>query len=270
MAIKLFVTDMDGTLLNSRHEISIENKKAIREAAAQGVIVTIATGRMYASAHRYAQELGVDVPIITYNGALIRPVTGEDVFSSCLDEKVVEDVLRYCFERNWYVQIYNNTADSDNLYFEQACTYSHAYEASVSTKGQVIGRAGMLKKCAHVPKVLVITSGLRETESVLAELREKFGSRIFPVKSNANYVEIINENVNKGSAILQLAKMLGIQPHEIMAIGDSDNDLPMLRMAGQSVAMGNAGENIKCVCNYITADCDTNGVAQAIREHVLK
>ena len=80
--IKLFVTDMDGTLLNREHRISPENRRAVREATAAGVTVTIATGRMHESALPYARELGVDVPIITYNGALIKSVTGREYFSS--------------------------------------------------------------------------------------------------------------------------------------------------------------------------------------------
>ena len=82
MTVKMFVTDLDGTLLNKEHRISAENKKAVQEAVAAGVVVTIATGRMYESALPYAKELEVDVPIITYNGALIRSVGGRDYYSS--------------------------------------------------------------------------------------------------------------------------------------------------------------------------------------------
>ena len=93
MAIKLFVTDLDGTLLDKEHHISEENKRAIREAVERGVVVTIATGRMYVSALPFAKELGVDVPIITYNGALIKSVSGEEYFNAYLPEDAVKDVL---------------------------------------------------------------------------------------------------------------------------------------------------------------------------------
>ena len=270
MAIKLFVTDMDGTLLNSQHVISEGNKQAVQEAAAAGVTVTIATGRAYSTTLDYAKELGVDVPIITYNGALIRTVKGKELFASYLEPEVVADVLRYSFSRDWYVQLYNHTEDSDHLYIEESCDFSHAYEVMVGAKGDPVGREGMLQHCSHVPKMLVMTKGDAETKAVLAELRSVFGSRIFPVQSNEVFAEIIGENVNKGAAVLHLADILGVKADEIMVIGDSHNDLPMMKIAGKKVAMGNADEKVKNICDYLTTDCDADGVAAALRKYVLK
>ena len=76
--------------------------------------------------------------------------------------------------------------------------------------------------------------------------------------------------MNKGAAVLQLANQLGIKADEIMVIGDSHNDLPMMKVAGKSVAMGNADEKAKAVCDYLTSDCDADGVAEALRKYVLK
>ena len=270
MAIKLFVTDMDGTLLNSQHIISEENKQAVQEAAAAGVTVTIATGRAYSTTLDYAKELGVDVPIITYNGALIRTVKGKELFASYLEPAVVEDVLRYSFSRDWYVQLYNHTENSDHLYIEKSCEFSNYYEVMVGAKGDPVGREGMLHHCSHVPKMLVMTKGDAETKAVLAELQSVFGNRIFPVQSNEVFAEISGENVNKGAAVLHLAGIMGIKADEIMVIGDSHNDLPMMKVAGKRVAMGNADETVKNICDYLTSDCDADGVAAALRKYVLK
>ena len=261
MAIKLFVTDMDGTLLNREHRISEENKQAIREAAEAGVIVTIATGRTYGST--------LNVPIITYNGAVIRTVAGEDLFTAYLDEKIVTEVLQYCFARNWYVQVYAHDGNEDRIYIDQACEQSRNYESSIGAVCTPAGRDGMLEKTKNVPKILVVTAGTEETLAVIADLGEAFRGRVFPVKSSAIFAEVNSKGVNKGSSVLRLAERFGIQPDEIMVIGDSANDLAMMRVAGHSVAMGNADADVKAVCEYVTGDCDDSGVAQAIRKYVL-
>ena len=89
VSAKLFVTDMDGTLLNSERKISAGNKAMIKKAVEAGVIFTIATGRMYASALPFAKDLGVEVPIITYNGAVIKTTAGKEIFTSYLDEDLI-------------------------------------------------------------------------------------------------------------------------------------------------------------------------------------
>ena len=96
MSIKLFVTDLDGTLLLKGQQVSQENIDAVQAAVKAGVTVTIATGRMYQAALPVAQALGVDVPIITYNGALIKSTSGEVFYENFLPEQVVADVVSFC------------------------------------------------------------------------------------------------------------------------------------------------------------------------------
>ena len=265
MAIKLFVTDLDGTLLDKEHHISEENKRAIREAVERGVVVTIATGRMYVSALPFAKELGVDVPIITYNGALIKSVSGEEYFNAYLPEDAVKDVLDYCLAKDWHIQVYSD----DVLYFAERNAYAQGYEELAGLQGEVVGGAGLYEHMQRVPKMLSITSGAEETDARVAELRKVFAGRVFPVKSNPNYAEIIGIGINKATSLEKLAAKLGFTMDEVMAIGDSNNDLPMLKAAGHSVAMGNANDEVKAACGYVTADCEQSGVAEAIRKYVL-
>lgn len=266
MAIKMFVTDLDGTLLTKEHKISEENKKAIQEAVAEGVVVTIATGRMYVSALPFAKELGVDVPIITYNGAWIKSVSGEELFTSYLAEDAVKDVLDYCLAKNWQIQVYSD----DQLYFTEHDAYAAGYEELAGLTGHVVGREGIYAHVQRVPKMLSISSGAEETDARVAELQKTFAGRVFPVKSNPNYAEIIGIGINKATSLEKLAAKLGFTMDEVMAIGDSNNDLPMLKAAGKSVAMGNANDAVKAACDYVTANCEESGVAAAIRKYVLQ
>lgn len=106
MAVKMFVSDMDGTLLNSKREISTVNVGKIRQAVGDGLIFTVATGRMYRAALPYAQQLGIDVPLITHNGAVIKTVGGERLSINYIEPELVTQVVDFADELGFYVHLY--------------------------------------------------------------------------------------------------------------------------------------------------------------------
>ena len=256
MSVKLFVTDLDGTLLPGGQQVSAANIEAAQAAVKAGVTVTIATGRMYKAALPVAKALGVDVPIITYNGALIKTVGGEVLYSSFLDPELVCRVVDFCRDRGWYLQTYSK----DELYYAEYDENAKAYEASQKIQGHAVGWDGIKQHTDEVCKV---------TDARIAELRAAFGDVIAPVRSNANYAEIINAGVSKAAGIRNLASRLAIAIEDTMAIGDADNDLPMLKAAGKAIAMGNAVPAVKAVCDYETTDCEADGFAAAIYRYVI-
>ncbi len=266
MAVKLLVTDLDGTLLRSGSPVSAGNCAAVQAAVRAGVTVTLATGRMFRAALPVAEALGVDVPIITYNGALIKRVSGEVLYRSCLPEATVAEVVRYCQAQGWYVQLYSN----DELYYVENCAEARGYEAEQQIKGHAVGWDGLLAHTAGVCKLLSITRGRTETDARVAALNAAFGETLAAVRSNDRYAELLMPGVTKATALQQLAQLLGVELAEVMAIGDSDNDLPMLQAAGQAVAMGNAVPAVKAACAYETGRCEDDGVAQAIYRWVLQ
>jgi len=266
MSVKLFVTDLDGTLLRSGSPVSAGNIAAVQAAVRAGVTVTLATGRMFRAALPVAEALGVDVPIITYNGALIKRVSGEVLYRSCLPEATIAAVVEFCRARGWYVQLYSN----DELYYVESCDASRGYEAEQQVAGHAVGWDGLLAHTAGVCKMLSITSGRAETDARVAEFNAEFGGTLAAMRSNARYAELLMPGVTKATALTQLAALLQVPLSEVMAIGDSDNDLPMLEAAGQAVAMGNAVDAVKAACAYETGFCEDDGVAQAIYKWVLK
>ena len=266
MEIKLFVTDLDGTLLPTGIKVSENNIQAVKDAVAAGITVTIATGRMYRAALPVAQALGVNVPIITYNGALIKSVEGEILHSTYLDPGLVKEMMDFCESKNWYVQSYSD----DELYFPEHNECAKYYENAQKVTGRAVGWDGLRKYAEHVPKLLCVTAGAEETAQRIKEILKQFKGRVDAVSSHPLYAEIIPLGVSKASAIGYLAEKMGIQLEEIMAIGDSDNDLPMLKAAGKSIAMGNAIPEVKEACDYVTGKCDEDGFAEAIYRYVLK
>ena len=152
--IRMIVTDLDGTLVNAAYEITEENKKAVQAAAEIGVPTVIATGRMHSSAVQYAEALGVDAPIISYNGAIVKTAGGELLASSYLEPQVVERVLGFVFAQGWYVQSYVG----DKLYYVEKTEAARVYETASKVYGEAIGRGGMLARTKEVPKLLVAVS----------------------------------------------------------------------------------------------------------------
>lgn len=263
--IKLFVTDLDGTLLEAGKPVPKENIEAVKKAVEKGVIVTIATGRMYRAALPIAKTLEVDAPIITYNGALIKSVSGKVLYENYIKEDVVKEVISLCKSKNWHLQVYSD----DFLYYPEVNAYSEKYESLQKIKGEAVTWEGMTEHTKKVTKVLTFTRGKDETAARRKTFEENFGDILTVTSSTDFFAEMTNLNVSKASGLIELAKVLNIDIKDTMAIGDADNDLPMLKAAGKSVAMGNAAEHIKEEADFVTANCVEFGFAKAIYDFVL-
>ena len=259
MKAKLFVTDMDGTLLNSQRKITDKVKLAIKKAVKAGVIFTVATGRMHISALPYVQELGIDVPVITYNGALIKYASGDEVFASYLDKQLVQSLVDYAQEQNIHIQLYSD----DKLYYSQENELSKFYQTAAGVTGHPVGDA-LVEYMDKVPKLLLIGRTPEEADRAARDIAAKFAGQIVAVKSTPIYVELIKPGINKASAIAKMAEIYKVPSEAILAIGDSNNDITMLQAAHYGVAMGNANADVKKVAKYQVADCDHDGIAEAI------
>ena len=265
MAVKLFVSDLDGTMLPDGNEVSAENIAAVQRAAEAGVVVTIATGRMFEAALPVAEALGVDVPIIAYNGALIKSPSGRVYEEHAVEPALAHDIMAFCQERDWYIQTYSGGV----LRYVETCDESRFYENSQKLTGEAVGWDGLFAHTEGNCKLLLVTKGrevtLERSEAILAA----FGAQVDVTRSADHLIEIVEKGISKASALRSLAAKLGFSIEETMAIGDAYNDLPMLKTAGKSVAMGNAFPEVKAVTDYKTLSCEENGLAAAIYHYVL-
>ena len=265
MAVKLFVSDLDGTMLPDGNVESAENIAAVRRAAAAGVTVTIATGRMFEAALPVARALGVDVPIISYNGGLIKSPSGHVYEEHTVDSALAHNIIAFCKERSWYIQSYSGGV----LRYVEACDESRFYENSQQLTGQAVGWDGLFAHTEGNCKLLLVTKELSVTLVRAEAMLAAFGERVDVTRSADRLIEIVPKGISKASALKSLAGKLGISIAETMAIGDAYNDLPMLQAAGKSIAMGNAFPEVKEVTDYETLTCEENGLAAAIYHYVL-
>ena len=252
MAIRLIALDLDGTLLTSEKTISPGDRAAVEEAIARGVVVVLVTGR---PAQGVPQEV-LDLPGVRYvvssNGATIRDViTGEFLLETHLAAETALEVLA----ASDHVPMIREAFRAGVGYLSQedydvlCARYEGAMLAYVLDTRQV------------VPGTLA--DFLRDDPRPIEEL---FFLTADPFPRD---LEVMAGGIDKGEGLRFLLDRLGIDPAEAMALGDGGSDLPMLRLAGIGVAMGNSTQAVKDGADWVTSSCDENGVARAIEKFVL-
>lgn len=259
MAVKMFVSDMDGTLLNSKRELSDVNVAKIRQASRDGLIFTVATGRMYRAALPYAIRMGIHVPIISHNGAVIKTIWGKRLAISYIEPELVTQVVDFADELGFYVHVYTE----NNFCYRHPSKESDWYKAAVNMKGLEVGD-NLREYNQGIAKILIMDLSLLHVQEIMDKFHERFGDALQCQNSDPSHVEIMAPGVSKANAILKLAGMYHIQPEEIAAIGDSGNDVPMLRQAGTGIVVANANAAARSAAPYEVASNDNNGVAEAI------
>lgn len=261
---KMVALDLDGTLLTDEGIITPGTVETIQEVMASGVMVTLATGRMFPSAKRFADQLQLDVPIITYQGAIIKDAAEKKVwFEQLLSPDISERLIQIAKEENVHIQVYLD----DMLYVtknnEEIKAYAHGADVSYAVVDELSSKAER-----GLAKVLFIGDSIY-LDRLQIDLKSVFGENVHIAKSKPNYLEITHPHANKGSAILRLAEQFGIQQSEIIGIGDNYNDYELLTTAGLGIAMGNSVEALKSVADYITLTNNEEGVRHALNKFVL-
>ncbi len=260
----LVAVDIDGTLLNSSHLLTENTRNTIIRAVAQGIRITLSTGRMFQSAQRIASEIGLDVPLIIYNGALIKNACSEEIiFEKRIAIAAGERLLALLKAAGLHYHVYVDGA----LFVPEITEKSRIYAERTGVSVHLMTELDFAS-CAGFYKVLVMGDpeklSLFEKQAA-DELREDI--RAF--KSHPQYLEIVHCQVSKGNALQILANELEIPCKRIMAIGDHYNDMDMISFAGCGVAMGNAPEDVKSCAVHIAASNDDEGAARAIQEWAM-
>jgi len=260
--IKLVAIDLDGTLLDNDYVISTRAKQAIKRVRSEGVEVTLCTGRMYRSALPYAQELGLALPLITYQGAMVKNSgTGEVLYERFVPAVWAREVIKLGKDWGFPVNLYYE----DDLYVEEATPMGRLYASRVGVKMHEVG--DLLEFVSDGPiKLLAIEKNEARLEGFEQVCREKFADNLYITRSMPEYLEFLHPEATKGRGLSAVAMSEGISAAQVMAIGDSYNDLEMFAYAGFSVAMGNARPEIKEKADYITTANEDDGVAEALNK----
>lgn len=269
--IQLLVIDLDGTAVGASNQIKPAVKQAIHEAVAQGVKVAIATGRMYCSALRFYHDLGLTLPLLAYQGALIRePATGKVHRHLTLPPDQVTELLDFLSQPPLQDVVSIHFYIDDRLYVREVTLETHAYALRSGIEPVAVGD---LRQILHLSptKILALSQQVALIDELLAGLQQRYTpAQLYLTKSVDTFLEAAHPLVNKGLAVRYLAEeVLGLQAENVMTIGDNFNDLEMLQYAGIGVAMGNAPEGVKAVADWVAPPVEAEGVAAAITRFLL-
>lgn len=273
--IKLFVTDMDGTLLNDEHKISKENLAALKELKEKGIDVLVATGRADTEVKAYIRELGINAPVICCNGGFITNVlTKEHISINDISKEYVLRIMELCKKYRMSYILYGDK----NVYVDEISEFvlmMQSYNKTLHDEDKIplfivddINK--VINSEERVVKILISCEGHDLFEIVQKEFEKIENITTYKsIEKSKVLIDIVSHGVSKGNGIKLYADLRGIKKNEIVAIGNDFNDISMLECAGFSIAMGNAEEIVKSKADYITKDNNNHGVDYAIREHLI-
>lgn len=261
--IRLMAFDLDGTILNEDSLLEPVVRDAIAEARAAGIVVIIATGRMFQSARRFAAELDLGaVPLITYNGALIKDNGDGHIYRHHpLPAAVAGPIGRYLAERDVHVNVYHD----DALHVDRRDPITEQYETHIGVTATLT--PNLLTAMPWEPTKMLAVAGADEVPRLAAGIRRLVGDSVDLASSCPTFLEITGCGVNKGAALAEVAVMLGINQDEVLAAGDGQNDLEMVRYAGVGVAAHGAFPEVVAAADCL-AGPGAFGMADVIRQAV--
>lgn len=287
---KVVFSDLDGTLLLPDSTITKENIKAIKELEKNNIKFVVLSGRSYGQMKNVIDELlenNIKFSAIGTNGAELINDSGESTYFKFLEKEAIKEIVQKCDDMKLFYQIYTDkgsvTKKIENSYEE----VRNLIESIVENKKYIDEIAKKVHKSMHeetdvvydiethlaqkymnVTKIIIMSADNEKLEYISKSIDDICDVEI--TSSAKSTIEIGVNGINKGFAVKEYTKINNISLDEVMCIGDNYNDVPMLEIAGMSVVMGNASDEIKKYGKFITKSNLESGVAYAIDELILK
>ena len=260
----LIVLDLDGTLLTDEKVISPRTKKVLFKAKQQGHIIMIATGRPYRASEIYYRELGLNTPIVNFNGAFVHhPLdTNWRIFHQPMDLRVASDIVEACHSFS-----FNNIVAEvmDDVYLH----YHDEKLLDIFSFGDPKLTTGDLRKyLTDNPTAVLIHPHEEDVSAIRQHLSDVHAEVIDHRRWGAPWhiIEVIHTGLNKAVGIKKVADYYQIPRERIIAFGDEDNDLEMIDFAGIGVAMGNGIDPLKNIAKEVTLTNEEDGIAIFLEE----
>lgn len=271
--VKLVVCDLDGTLLNERHEISAEDLAAIRQVNEKGVFVTVCSGRIVPMLEYYVKLIGIRGPLIAANGAhLIDTISGNTLWEKPMDHDEVIELLDFCRDagmdygvlaREGCVFSANSIRVQRFLRYNQIAKENGGRAIPIEVFG---GDHNCIKRL-KIDKILVQQLQPGHFEQVRQFINER--TKFWQTSSEPGLVEVSSPGITKGEGVRRLAQIMNIPLEQTCAFGNYDNDISMFSVAGLAIAMENSSPGAKAGAMVVTRSNEASGVAWGLREYLL-
>jgi Cof subfamily protein (haloacid dehalogenase superfamily) len=228
---RLLALDLDGTIIDAQLNLDPRDVEALAGILAAGIEVIAATGRPFPGAVPWARRLGLEGPIICYQGAQVRMPSGDTLLDHGIHHELAMEVIRFARERDLHVQAYRD----DQLMVERDRPEAHQYSEHAGMPIHVVGDLDAAMG-PTTPK-LVIVAASAPLEQLLPEVRERWQGRLNAATSMPTYLEFTSVESDKATALQFVCKRLGVPQEETAAVGDGRNDASMIAWAGLGVAI---------------------------------
>ncbi|WP_311406386.1 Cof-type HAD-IIB family hydrolase [Liquorilactobacillus uvarum] len=272
-SVKLVVSDVDGTILTTRQTITAKLKKTVSLINTQNIPFVLASARSPQGMYPIAKALRIQSnPLVSYNGAFTLKMNEDNIGCQLKSHPMKNDAVRRIVEivKEQFPHISVNIYAKNTWFIEKNDIWIQLESDITKLKPTTIRFESLYgDEKAEIHKLLLIgkTEKIQELYNYLEKV--KFEGIAFYL-SKENYLEIVATNVSKETALKELAAYYQIDTKEILAIGDQFNDIPMLRLAGIGIAMGNAPAKVKKVATFVTTSNDNDGVANALINSILE
>lgn len=258
---KMIVLDIDDTLVNSKRELTEKTKDALIKAQENGVKVTLCSGRPTLGMKKLANQLQLDKfggYIISFNGANVTDAKDDSLmYENCLSVEQIHKLYDLSVENGVGIHTYSSThiiAEKLYKYTQRECEITEIPFKQVEN----------FKETINNPVVKAIMADEPELLSEIEQKVLKHTKGMYDTFSKPYFFEFMNEGVDKGLSMKFLCEKIGIPLEKVIAFGDSHNDLPMLKYAGKSIAMGNAVDEAKEIADFVTKSNDEEGISYAL------
>lgn len=264
---KLIAIDMDGTLLNEKKEISHRCKEDILKLKEKGISIVLATGRPFHGILPYIDELYLldeNDFMVTYNGALVQNVNADKVLKK---SPLSLDSYKELYTVSKELDINIHALTENSVLTPKNNPYTHI-ESTINKIPTIEVPIEDIDNSTNIIKVMFIDDPKR-IDTIIPLIPDWVEANYSILRSAPIFLEFLDKGVDKGVGVSLIAKQLGIEPKEVIAIGDAGNDIAMIQYAGLGVAMGNATDDVKSVADYITLTNEEDGVAHVIEKFML-
>ncbi len=271
-AIRLVVLDIDGTIAGVSNDVNPVVREVVQAVRAKGIQVAIATGRMFHSALRFHQTLQLDLPLMAYQGGMIRD-PGSDTLHRhwTLDSSKALHLLNYFEEVDFKHHLSVHAYVNDQLYVRTITPETEQYCERTGVRAMPVGDLRPLVESQEPTKLLALSETADHIDVMYTHLRTQYTpAELYLTKSIATFFEATNPRVNKGTAVRYVAEeLLGFSADQVLTIGDNFNDLEMLEYAGIGIAMGSAPLPVQAVSDWVAPDVEADGAAIALKQILL-
>lgn len=264
--IKLVAVDVDGTLLNSKMELTERTEAALRKAIAQGVKVVLATGKTRNSTQRFIEKLALDTPGIYLQGLAICESDGTVKWQQTLNPSLTRQVITFAEDRGFTVIAYSGMRILVRTVTDEIKEMMTKYHEPLP---EAVGPLQNVLNDTPINKLMIVGEP-RAIKGLRWNLNLQVGTAGRVVQAGLpQMLEVLPPNCSKGAALRMVLRDLHTPPENVLAIGDAENDIEMIQLAGIGVAMGHAAQSVKDAADEVVASNDEDGVAEALERFVL-